>query len=59
IVFDIDTFDFKEDPQSHYWPDSLTVCPKDPLKISEEFYSAGEVEFLVGEYLRGEDVMFE
>ncbi|MBA7612660.1 hypothetical protein ES703_19896 [subsurface metagenome] len=59
IVFDIDTFDFKEDPHSHYWPDSLLVDPKDTLESSEDFYSVDGLEFLVGEYLRAEDVMFE
>ena len=52
IVFDIDTYDFKSDPISHYWVDSLCFDYKD-------FYSAGELKFLVGESLRVQDSMSE
>jgi len=50
IIFDIDTFDFKEDYSSHYWSDFLVFD-------YEHFYSAGELEFLVGKYLRVQDAM--
>jgi len=59
IVFDIDTFDFESDSISHYWSDYLKVDPKDPLESCKHFHHADELEFLVGEYLRVQDTMFE
>jgi hypothetical protein len=52
IIFDINTFDFKEDYPSHYWSDFLEFD-------HEDFYSAGDLEFLVGKYLRVQDAMRE
>ena len=59
IVFDIDTYDFEEDPHSHYWCDSIIVNPKDPLENSKFLYSAVELEFLVGESVMVQDAMRE
>jgi hypothetical protein len=50
VVFDIDTYDFKEEYISHYNCDSLTFDFK-------PFSSAGELEFLVGEYLEVHESM--
>jgi len=59
IFFDIDTFDFKEDPHSRYWPDFVTVYPKDSLESTGHFYSTEGLEFLVGKYLRVQDAIRE
>ena len=53
LVFDIDTYDLKSDPHVGY-------SVKDFLIFDDEhFYSASELEFLVGEYLRVCDIMGE
>ncbi|MDP3011615.1 MAG: hypothetical protein Q8N27_02755 [Candidatus Hydromicrobium sp.] len=59
VVFDIDTYNFEEDPSSHYWCDSILVNPKGPLESSKFLHSAGELEFVVGEYLGLQDYMCE
>ena len=59
IVFDIDTFDFKKDPHLRYWPDFVTVYPKDSLESTGHFYSTEGLEFLVGKYLRVQDAIRE
>ena len=59
IVFDINTYDFEDDPSSHYWCDSLSFRDEDFWGGSERFHSADALEFLVGEYLRVQDSMFE
>jgi len=59
IIFDIDTYDFEEDPHSRYWPDSLSFHNGDIWGGDERFHSADGLEFLVGEYLRVQDSMFE
>jgi hypothetical protein len=53
IIFDIDTYDFEFDPSVEYDVcDSLTFDLK-------PYYSAYELEFLVGEYLEVHDSMSE
>jgi hypothetical protein len=52
IIFDIDTFELEFDPRSHYFCDSL-------IYNYELFYSADELKFLVGKYLRVQNSMFE
>ena len=47
VVFDINTFNFKE--ESYY--DALEYLGSGDEKDCYRFYSAGELEFLVGEYL--------
>ena len=59
IVFDINTYDFEDEPSSHYWCDSIIVIPKDPLESGKFLYSAGELEFLVGESVMVQDAMRE
>jgi len=52
IIFDINTFDFQEAEQPHYWSDFLSFDHK-------HFYSVDGLEFLVGKYLRVQDAMRE
>ncbi|NQT66244.1 MAG: hypothetical protein HQ569_01545 [Actinobacteria bacterium] len=47
VIFDIDTFNFKEG--SYY--DALEYYGSGDEKDCYRFYSAGELEFLVGKYL--------
>lgn len=53
VVFDIDTYDFESDPSSHYFCDFLEYLNEDQDIWGNVgyFYSADELEFLVGEYL--------
>ena len=52
VVFDIDTYDLESDPHSSDYCDSLNFD-------HEDFYSAKELEFLVGKDLRVQESMFE
>ena len=53
IIFDIDSYNLESDPYVEYSAgDFLCFDGKD-------FFSAGELKFLVGKYLRVQDVMFE
>ena len=51
VVFDIDTFNFEVGSRSDYYCDSLEFYGSGDEKDCYRFYSAGEFEFLVGEYL--------
>jgi len=60
IIFDIDTYDLEDDPHVGYFVcDYLIVHPEDLWSADEYFYSADELEFLVGKYLRVQDCMAE
>jgi len=62
VVFDIDTYDLEgPDPYdlSYSVWDSLTLTSEDFWGNDERFFSAGELEFLVGEYLEVWDSMDE
>jgi len=60
IIYDIDTYDLESDPSVDYSVcDSLIVHPEDLWSADEHFYSADEMKFLVGEYLRVQDCMAE
>ena len=60
IIFDINTYDLEDDPHVGYFVcDSLIVHPEDLWSADEYFYSADELEFLVGKYLRVQDCMAE
>jgi len=51
IIFDIDTYDLESDPYIGYFVyDSL-------IFDYENFYRAGDIDFLLGKYLRVQDVM--
>ncbi len=51
VVFDIDTYDFEPDPHSGYFCDFLEFSNGDFEGRCKRFYSADELDFLVGEYL--------
>lgn len=51
VVFDIDTYDFEPDPHSGYFCDFLKFSNGDFEGRCKRFYSADELDFLVGEYL--------
>jgi len=60
IIFDINTYDLEDDPHVGYFVcDSLIVHPEDLWSADEYFYSADEMKFLVGKYLRVQDCMAE
>jgi hypothetical protein len=59
VVFDINTYDFEEETTSHYFCDSLGFYNRDMPGDLENFYSADELEFLVGKYLSVQDSMLE
>ena len=53
LVFDIDTYDLESGPHIGYNVRDFLIFD------DEDFYSTGELEFLVGKYLRVQDCMFE
>ncbi|MBU2562967.1 MAG: hypothetical protein KJ568_00785 [Actinobacteria bacterium] len=61
VVFDIDTYDFESVPSSHYGCDFLEYLNEDQDIWGNfvNFYSADELEFLVGEYLSVQAFMNE
>ena len=61
VVFDIDTYVFESDPSSHYGCDFLEYLNEDQDIWGNfvNFYSADELEFLVGEYLSVQAFMNE
>ena len=59
VVFDIDTFNFEVGSRSDYYCDSLEFFGSDIEKDYYRFYSAGELEFLVGEYLSVQYLVIE
>ncbi|PIU28632.1 MAG: hypothetical protein COT09_04365, partial [Candidatus Hydromicrobium americanum] len=59
VVFDINTYNFESDPGLRYYCDSLEFSNGDFWNGVEDFYSASELEFLLGKYLRVQDTIFE
>ena len=60
VVFDIDAYDLESDPHSDDYCDGLSFDNVDDFwGGSKRFYSADALEFLVGEYLRVQESMFE
>jgi len=59
VVFDIDTYHFEFDPHPGYSCDFLEFFNGDLWDGDENFYSADELDFLVGEYLSVQDFMNE
>jgi len=58
VIFDIDTYDLESDPHVGYDVcDFLWFDDRDYRSGGERFYSAGELEFLVGKYLKVQDCM--
>lgn len=60
VVFDLNTYDLESDPYSkaRYWPDFITVQAEDPLEPSIFIHEIEELEFLVGENVIVQDIIF-
>jgi len=60
VVFDLNTYDLESDPYSkaRYWPDFITVQTEDPLEPSIFIHDIEELEFLVGENVIVQDIIF-